>query len=416
VSALSIAAFRVVPRAIVVSLLLSTSACDGDEEKRPLDPPETRLRELFCRSKEARRTGVVADTTIPAPNTRGLNRRNYFISKEYGDTKSLDELRVDNLDDFREASFQRQLQRFLSEARVAWDARSLDTLAAKHDVYENLLRQVGGLARFVNIVDHHAEVDCRANVYRYRVSFWLLKDPLRAVNEEAFREIETHAGRIISGHFDAAGENPRQIVINTDVDLVQPLLSDTALRNQLRNSLRPEDLALLRTYAPDTWQFLQSLIGNTDSVFPFQSGKYQLTGEMAYAIDLVMRTFLRRRVPGEEYQIISRGYADANPITRPIAYAGPANLGLGSSTTEPFSPDAVPRSVPIRDNQQLSVARGFAGAQGISSAFRSEISSAEERNTLQILYAGGGAIPGPIDERNRRIDIIMLRKGEEPQR
>jgi hypothetical protein len=385
------------------------AGCDRDPDEGPAPPVSQGLHDHYCTNEEARRTGVVADTLIGAPNTRGLNPRNYARSREYeAPPRSLDDLRLDNVPLYREESFRSLLRQFLDEPRVAWDVRPLDSLAAREDVLEQLLRQSGDLARMVNVVDHRALVDCRAKVYRYFVSFWILKEPIRVLNEESYQVLESSADRIIRERLEAQGPNPDRVTINTDIDLVQPLLADAELRRRLRSSLREEDLEFLRTYVPGTWQFIQSLVGNTDSVFPFASGKYHVSGEMTYAVDLVVRTFARSRAPGGRYQIVSRGFADSDPIHTPIAYDGAANLRLGSLQIAPLA-DTVRGMGPIRTNQELSVARGYSGAVGIAAAIAAGITSEEERRTLEVFYSGGGPIQGPVRDSHRRIDIIILR-------
>jgi hypothetical protein len=397
------------------TLFASLAACSDDSADS--GPPLSQgLYDHYCTSREARRMGVVADTLIAAPNTRGLNPRNYARSKEYeAPSKSLEDLRLDNAAEFREESFRTLLRQFLDEPRVAWDVKPLDSLAARRDVMEQLLRQSGDLARMVNVVNHRALVDCRAGIYRYFASFWILKEPARAMNERTYRVLDSSAERIIRERISAEGANPDQVIINTDIDLVQPLLADEELRNHLRSNLRPEDLEFLRTYVPGTWQFIQSLVGNTDSVFPFESGKYHVSGEMTYAVDLVVRTFVRSRTPGGRYQIVSRGFADANPIHTPIAYTGAANLRLSPDRIAPLT-ETARRPGPIGNNQELSVARGFSGAVGIEAALDAAVTSKEERGTFEVFYSGGGPILGPVRDSHRRIDIIIIRRDAEGSR
>ncbi|HEX2218012.1 MAG TPA: hypothetical protein VHG35_04365 [Gemmatimonadales bacterium] len=366
----------------------------------------------YCRNEDGRATGgIVRDSTLPSPNTSGLNPVDYVRSHPYPDAISLQELNMESRPEFWRRVYHDGLSAFLNERPVSWNTSALAALAGADSAFDDMLAQRGSLAQAVNLVDHQAYVDCRAATYNYTVSFWIRRDIRDLIPENIREPVDEGYRRLLDALIRDGIDRREPIVINTHIDLVQELASDPALRDRLRERMseNPEQVDGLKALLPDVWSFLQLLKGSTDSIFPFPTGEYRLSGEMSYALDLATEQLLRLRQPGDRYRITVRGFSDARPIRSGIAYSGGADLGLRPMEVRPFSLEGGRSgSGFIRSNLELSVARGHSGAEQIAQSLRERVTSSEDRRrNFEVLYSGGGAVAGQVLDVNRRIDLVI---------
>lgn len=376
-------------------------------------PPKATLFQYYCKDQTA--AGEVDDQHVPSPNRQGLNPVNYVQSPPYTARELLSKLHFDTIDGWRETKIREKLNHYLDLQRGEWfGGGTLKPLLADKDLYKNLTLQTGDASKFIILYDHRAYADCVAGTYNYIVSFWIPKNPLLVFPEDLRGLIETRIDAIVREKLGILGaERGGTAELNTH-DVLARLFRDRMLQKEFTNAITriPYYETLLGLVDRSTRDFLERIRGSMPTVFPFRSGEYRLSGEMLYTLDAIVKTFLRTRDVTREYKIITRGYADSDPIKGYIRYDGDAEVRLEIGQIVPLS---VSRRADHYDklssNLELSVARGYSGARLIDETIRGKIKNREELRSIGIYYSGGGAIPGPATDSHRRIDVIIQTPG-----
>lgn len=376
----------------------------------------------FCRGQGEKE--VVKDSNLPPVNAVGLNPRNYDRSRWFQTTIQLRDVRPDALGRLREdyiTTFADQhesemlanigrtvvlrdaVKQLFAEPPVSWNPTDSLRLLAEHaSLLSDLVYQAGDISRFVTVFEHEAFSNCRAGTYNYRVSFWMLKSPVLAYSEPVRREWERRIYGRIDPKLDTLARGGGPVTINTKEDIFDRLYGDEVFRRRVAELLTPGDSAVLRYGGAAARYLLESVLDPTTPVYPFASGSCEVPDDMAYAIELVVQRFKDLRRPGEDYRIISRGFADSDPINGPIACKSMADLTQPQYGAAPLGRTS---GGSIVDNLDLSIARGFAAAQRIDEVLRSDES--DQRAAVEVLYSGGGEVPGIVRDSHRRIDIVI---------
>jgi hypothetical protein len=414
-------ASRAWSRLAAISAALVVSSC-SDAPREPVvqfPPPEgVDPFTYYCRTPDGSvRDGIVQDSTLPPPNTSGLNPADYERSQPYPEAIALQDINMKMRPGFWRQTYHKALEEFLNDPPVAWNTRGLARLAGGES-FDDMVAQQGPLSQAVNLVEHQGFVDCKAATYNYSVSFWIRRDVRDLVPESVLQPVDDGYRRLLELLIRNGIDRGQPIIINTNTDLVQQLASDPQLRERLQARMHEnaDQVDNLRTLAPDVWSFLQLLKGSTDSIFPFPTGEYRLSGEMSYALDLTVEQLLALRRRGDRYRVTVRGFSDARPVRTGITYDGGANLGIGAQEVQPFGARNGRAGV-IRSNLELSIARGYSGAEQVARSFRERIESNEDfQRNIEVLYSGGGAVEGQVLDVNRRIDLIIeVVRAEGPQ-
>jgi len=372
--------------------------------------PKT-LYDLYCKDQVPRKDKVT-DDNVKDPIIRGLNADLYIKSQPYHDQILLENLSLQTLDDWRREKFKEKLDEFLSAGtnETSWSVDNLRPLIdSESDLYNNLTERQGIISRFVVLYNHKAYVDCRAKTYNYEVSFWILKNSLMVFPEQVRRPIRAAVDSLLEPKFQRLRREP-SISINLYNDLFRAILDDAVLRHKVGKALRDAgiDLEILQYFDPGTRSLFDGILG-TKPISPFGSGKYTLTGDLFFLIETIVTRFLVLRDHGRRYKIVSKGFADANPI-RPnpgyIQYDGNADLGKKIDQEVLYSESVQSHYDKITSNDQLSIARGCAGAEFIKRILTASLRG-EELRSIEVYYAGGGVFPGTPQDIYRRIDITI---------
>jgi hypothetical protein len=409
-------------RAVAVLAALAAAGCRGAGGAAP-GPPS--VYDLFCKQRPAAR--AVPDPGLPRLNTAGVNERDYVYSRVYTTEIPFERLRVDNIAVYRErtlassrargdseivATVRRDsavygaLNELLKSPPVSWDpGETLRPLVERPASVDALLARTGILSRFITMVHDTAVADCVAQVYRYSARFGVLRNPLLVLPEAARREYERQVVTIIAEKIHMLVTRGDTVTISTK-EIFDRLYGDPAFRRRMQALLAAGDTSYLPYIGKAGRFFVQMLTEPTTRLFPFSSGAYAMSDDMAYTVQAVVDQLIERTSAGSHYAVITRGFADANVIRAPVRYVGAATLDLARDEVAPYRAGTL-RQAALATNLELSIARGHAGAEQMSRMLRERDGTAAGRFTF--FYSGGGEVPGPVQDSYRRIDIVIGR-------
>lgn len=139
----------------------------------------------------------------------------------------------------------------------------------------------------------------------------------------------------------------------------------------------------------------------------FDSGEYGISSFMVAVIERLVvpqLTDILRRTQGP-VDVVSIGHTDARAVRRPVGYGGCGDLSGAAGRLAPYDPRApCPPARQIANNNQLSFARGYAGAELLYQIFPVE----RGRARLRIRYTGVGSREASNDEGGSRRIVYRI--------
>jgi hypothetical protein len=390
-------------------ILVCTLLAINHKEEPVSDPLPINKEFAPCAGK----TGKVEDSIETLD--RGFSKVLYF-EEEYTESIALSELKVNEIEEWegkalewRKMALTEMLERHLKSDR--WYAHTnLKPLIRRSDFYENLVNRRGDISRFVVLYAHEAYFDCGNKSYNYSITFLTPRNPLLVFPEEIRDPLEEIVDRLFAEKLGTL-TTADAITINIYGDVFLEMLKDQDFKEKITRVFRRSksiSSEILSYFDPATQKFFDDLLEERVEISPFGIGQYYPPGDVLFLLEVFAKRFLILRNRLHHYEVVCKGFADSRQIHGGIPYQGGSNLELRRNQPERFK-ETNGGSRSIRNNLQLSIARGYAGAEAISKVFDSEIEG-EERESVEVYYAGGGKIDGrPLDV-YRKIELTIKRK------
>lgn len=257
--------------------------------------------------------------------------------------------------------------------------------------------------KIAKVIDQKAVVDCTAaGLYRFEATIIVARKPL-----EQFEDVHQLVGR---GVDRIMRDSLEPLVRNGSVTLNIP----GELVNQLRALITQADMVKAIQRAGDQLRYVDNgsravidlLAGDRVDVAPFDTAGYHLGGEMMLVLEFLTEAFSRVAEPSASYEMVVVGRADSRRLSS-ARYIGAADTSLGPTRRVGFAADQPNQTRELSNNQQLSVARGFAAAEFLVKELQQR-----KREDVRVLYGGDGEVPGDESGAARRLEIILRRIGD----
>lgn len=393
---------RIIRAVMVGTALYSSGGCDAPTG-------DASLGDYFCGGVRGLLSRDSVPDQLPQPDLSGINAANYdpseWITVKLGMSALLLTDRTHKVSQVRDSAFRVSLSKYFSE-REAVDSAEIAKLRPLLDsaALEDLLAQRGILAQHMRLIKHAAFGNCKDRSYNYWVQYGMVRNKMAMLPPELQEAVKVAVSRHLREPMESARSGGSE-VINLQ-DIVYAIRRDARIQQIARRTLNSLGDGRLK-YTPDDVLFFLRFVANgviAQSAMPFKSAEYRLTHDMAFLVDLIVRELLGTRSSGVSYGLVSRGFADAQPV-RFIRYDGSADLGLELNQIASLA--RIGSSAAISTNLELSTARGHAGAAKIAEVLRDLGVPVTGRSGIPVGYSGGGEIPGSILPANRRIEIVI---------
>lgn len=196
-------------------------------------------------------------------------------------------------------------------------------------------------------------------------------------------------------------------------EIVGRLERDPRFTEELRRLLA-ENSSLMRYKDDDTQRFVSTLSGGDVKIQGYDPGQYSVNSLIGAIIERSVATKVDSLLD-EGYKkvtVVCEGAADALQVRSGIKYAGEGRVGDLGQRLRYGSQGGVPLSQGVRNNLDLSFARGYEGMRALAQILRPRLASGR----LELFYTGKGVVTsaGGNQPESRRITFRLI-LGSKPQ-
>jgi len=326
--------------------------------------------------------------------TRGLDPAQY-IKVRGEDSGSLDVCRrdADARRQVKSGAFEDAFRQIDAMGRTYRRARphyseGLRRLTEQND--QSILREDLRFARAVEVYDH------TRSQYRYVLEVWVrrLPDLVPQLDQELGRYLGAARPRVEKG----------EIVFDL-TRIIGQLKNDKSFQSRLK-ALRGDKKfrSSIRYKDDDTQNFLDVASGVQVKIQGYERGQYSVNSLVGAIIERSVAVEIYKNLDAyRDLTVICEGGTDSLRISSPLAYEGNARVTSRGERLDPRSRQGRPLSSGIRNNIDLSFARGYEGLRALAQILDSALSSGR----IRMFYTGKGIVATQGGDRPDSRQIIF---------
>lgn len=387
------------------ALALLCCGCLSNEAPTESEPVQPRsLVELMCKGNldnQELRDGPVRATIIPGYNPA------FYYEHPFKEIVHLQDLNLKNPEIWRDevlnVAYKTLRPKLLADIKSRPDRWYFDSGLQKALEDESTFASwppPSGMP--IDLIAQRGVINCVAKTYTFTGKIVVARKPLDAMPEVATL-IGGGMSRPIEERFRALAT--KGIV---EFDLPGPVFDE--LRRQVpadRMKEVAQQYSEQLKYVDSETQLLIEWLKGTVKIAPFNTAEYRLGGDMTLVLSVLAQAYQRVAEPSSFYEITVVGRADSRALGG-RSYVGGADTSLPPQRRLPFTKREI--SGTLTNNQQLSVARGYAAAEAVDAELRQRGAT-----NFRLLYGGDGEVSTNQFDKARRLEVTVRKAKNDGQ-